>query len=129
MGRQAPKPLYTVAAIYQDVSRRVIRVSKHCANSLKFVLRGCGFAGVVAKRFHRSRFIAGICYRWICPGGAHKSSLREESRYRRGPLLFDLLFVSGAGFEPDGGADEAEGFADLVGEEARSEERRVGKEG
>ena len=33
-------------------------------------------------------------------------------------LLFGGLFVSGAGFEPDGGADEAEGFADLVGEEA-----------
>ena len=31
--------------------------------------------------------------------------------------LFGLPFVSGAGFEPDGGADEAEGFADLVGEE------------
>ena len=35
-----------------------------------------------------------------------------------GYLLFDLLFVSGAGFEPDGRADEAEVFADLVGEEA-----------
>ena len=33
-------------------------------------------------------------------------------------LLFGFLFVSGAGFEPDGGADEAEVFADLVGEEA-----------
>ena len=33
-------------------------------------------------------------------------------------LFFDFLFVSGAGFEPDGGADEAEVFADLVGEEA-----------
>src|ERR1035441_5775025 len=33
-------------------------------------------------------------------------------------LLFDSLFVSGAGFEPDGGADESEGFAYLVGEEA-----------
>ena len=33
-------------------------------------------------------------------------------------LLFDFLFVSGSGFEPDGGADEAEGFADLIGEEA-----------
>ena len=28
------------------------------------------------------------------------------------------LFVAGVGFEPDGGADEAEGGADLVGEEA-----------
>ena len=27
-------------------------------------------------------------------------------------------FCCGAGFEPDGGADEAEGGADLVGEEA-----------
>ena len=33
-------------------------------------------------------------------------------------LRFGFLFVSGAGFEPDGGADEAEVFADLVGEEA-----------
>ena len=33
-------------------------------------------------------------------------------------LLFGFLFVAGAGFEPDGGADEAEVFADLVGEEA-----------
>jgi len=33
-------------------------------------------------------------------------------------LFFDFLFVSGSGFEPDGGADEAEVFADLVGEEA-----------
>ena len=32
-------------------------------------------------------------------------------------LLFGFLLVAGAGFEPDGGADEAEGFADLVGEE------------
>ena len=34
------------------------------------------------------------------------------------PLLFYLLLVSWADFEPDGGADEAEGGADLVGEEA-----------
>ena len=33
-------------------------------------------------------------------------------------LLDGNLFVAGAGFEPDGGADEAEGGADLVGEEA-----------
>jgi len=33
-------------------------------------------------------------------------------------LLFGNLFVAGVGFEPDGGADEAEGGADLVGEEA-----------
>ena len=29
-----------------------------------------------------------------------------------------MFFVAGVGFEPDGGADEAEGGADLVGEEA-----------
>jgi len=34
------------------------------------------------------------------------------SRYH---LLFGLLFVSGLDFEPDGGAYEAEGGADLVG--------------
>lgn len=32
--------------------------------------------------------------------------------------LYGNLFVAGVGFEPDGGADEAEGGADLVGEEA-----------
>jgi hypothetical protein len=32
--------------------------------------------------------------------------------------LFGRLFVAGAEFEADGGADEAEGGADLVGEEA-----------
>ena len=35
-----------------------------------------------------------------------------------GALLCRGLFVAGAEFEPDGGADEAEGGADLVGEEA-----------
>jgi hypothetical protein len=33
-------------------------------------------------------------------------------------LFFGLLFVSGPDFEPDGGPDEAEGGANLVGEEA-----------
>ena len=33
-------------------------------------------------------------------------------------LLYGNLFVAGVGFEPDGGADEAEGGADLVGEDA-----------
>jgi hypothetical protein len=33
-------------------------------------------------------------------------------------LLYGRLFVAGAEFEPDGGADEAEGGADLVGKEA-----------
>ena len=32
--------------------------------------------------------------------------------------LFRFLFVAGVEFEPDGGTDEAEGGADLVGEEA-----------
>src|ERR1019366_10809389 len=40
-------------------------------------------------------------------------------------LLFDFLFVSGAGFEPDGGADEAEVVADLVGEEALEGEEEL----
>ena len=33
-------------------------------------------------------------------------------------LFYGNFFVAGVGFEPDGGADEAEGGADLVGEEA-----------
>jgi hypothetical protein len=37
---------------------------------------------------------------------------------KRGHLLFDCLLISRSGLEPDGGADEAEVFADLVGEEA-----------
>ena len=36
----------------------------------------------------------------------------------RGYLLFGSLFVAGAGFGPDGGGGEVEGFADMVGEEA-----------
>src|ERR1035437_7495337 len=45
----------------------------------------------------------------------------QYTKFRNGPeqgLLFGFLFVSGADFEPDGGAYEAEGGADLVGEEA-----------
>jgi hypothetical protein len=42
------------------------------------------------------------------------------------PLLFGRFLVSGAGFEPDGGVDEAEGLAHLVGEKAL--EGEVGEE-
>jgi len=43
-------------------------------------------------------------------------NLKPEHWYRYIRLLFGGLFVAGAEFEPDGGADEADGGADLVGE-------------
>ena len=52
--------------------------------------------------------------------GFRLSSLAWQKKRRepRDPLLYGFLFVAGVAFEPDEGADEAEGGADLVGEEA-----------
>jgi len=57
------------------------------------------------KLYHRSTRIA-------------KNSRKTHYEPLQTALLDWNLFVSGAEFEPDGGADEAEGGADLVGEEA-----------